>query len=601
MLAPVVLVAAALAVSAPATSGGETAYVITMPEPTSHFFQVEVRYRGVSGPLRFAFPAFAPGGWMIDEVARNVLDVSAADGAGTALAATKIDKQTWTIARPSDGSVVVRYRVYANETGTPYAARLNAAMAHANLSAILGYAPERQRSAARLTIEPAPGWKIACSLPEATGRPGAYRATNFDVLADAIFIAGNWTEESFDSGGAHYRLVFSQAPDFHDRKVVDDVRAIAREAAAVFGETPFASYLFIYILEPEMPGHGGIEHLFGTSICQPETAFEDRETYNRFLGVTAHELIHAWNVKRLRPAGLGPFDYTREAPTHNLYVAEGFTSYYAGIVEIRGAVITRDEFYKRLADGLVVDRANVGMREKSLQDHSWDWWLKSSIPYLTFRTNYTRGSLVALVLDLEIRKATGGARSLDDVMRALYGRTASRASGYTDVELREAFASAGAAGMDARLDALVTKPGPLDVDAALATVGLEVVPDPASPAVPFVGWRTGTAGKDFPSIDWVEPGSPASRAGLQDRDLLVAIGDRRVSAETLDKELRRLAPGRPVPVAYFRDGLLRQAEVAPAEPVPPKLLVRERADATPEQKSLLDGWLSAPSPPTTTR
>jgi predicted metalloprotease with PDZ domain len=595
MLAALALTAA-LAAARPVPSPGATAYAVSMPEPSSHFFHVEVRYPEVGGPLRFAFPAYAPGGWTIDEVARNVLDLAATDGAGRPLPATRIDKQTWTIAKPSDATVVVRYRVWADEKGTPYGARLNAAMAHANLSVILGYVPERQRDPARLTIEPAPGWKVACSLPATTGRPDVYEAPGFDLLADGIFIAGTWTEYGVDTRDAHYRLVFSQAPDFKDRKVVDDVGAIAREAEAVFGETPFSAYLFIYILEPDA-GHGGIEHLFGTSIAQPQHAFDEREDYRKFLGVTAHELIHAWNVKRLRPAGLGPFDYTREIHTHNLYVAEGFTSYYGPLVQARSGLLSREEYFKVLAEGLVTDRDNVGIREKSLQDHSWDWWLKSDIPYLTFRTNYSRGSLVALVLDLEIRAATGGERSLDDAVRALWVRTAKRATGYTDAELREALLTGGAPGMDARLDAMVTTPGPLDVAGALARVGVEIVPDPAGPAVPSIGWRTSTTGKEFPSLDWVQPGSPAARAGLQSRDLILALGDRRVSAERLDRELGRLTPGTPVTVAFFRDGALQRAEVTPGPAVPAKLIVRARTDATPEQKALLEGWLAAHAAP----
>jgi len=392
--------------------------------------------------------------------------------------------------------------------------------------------------------------------------------------------------------------VFSRAPDVKDRKVADDVRKIVREAAAVFGETPFDRYLFLYVLEAE-GGRGGIEHLFGTSICAPLDSFEDREAYRKFLGVTAHEFVHAWNVKRMRPAGLGPFDYTKESPTHNLYVAEGFTSYYGYLVAARGGAITREEYFKILAESLVTDRGNPGILAKSLEAHSWDWWLPTDIPYLTYRTNYTRGSLVALVLDVEIRVATGGKRSLDDVMRSLYRRTGTRATGYTDAELREALVAGGAPGMDAHLNAMVQTPGTLDVVEALALLGVEVVPDPASPAVPFVGWRTSSTGKDFPALDWVEPGSPAATAGLQDRDLVVALGDRRIPAERVDKELMFLTPGKPVEVSFFRDGILRRVELIPGAVQPPKLIVRPREDASPEQKGRLEAWLGARSVPPT--
>jgi predicted metalloprotease with PDZ domain len=575
-----------------------TSYRVAMPDPTSHFFKVEVRFENVKAPLRFAFPAFSPGGWKIDEVAGNVLDLAAVDGGRRILPANKIDKQTWEIGKPKDGTVVVAYRVYANERGTAYAARLNTAMAHANFASILGYAPERQRAPTRLALEPFGDWKVACSLAPDGSTPLAFTTPDFDQLADGIFLAGNFTEIGFDDGGARYRLAFSRAPDFKDRKVGDDVQKIVHEAAAVFGETPFDRYLFLYVLEAD-GGHGGIEHSFGTSMCAPLESFEDREAYRKLLGLTAHEFVHAWNVKRMRPAGLGPFDFTKESPTHNLYVAEGFTSYYGNVVAVRGGATTREEYFKALAEGLVTDRGNAGIRAKSLEDHSWDWWLPSGIPYLTYRTNYTRGSLVALVLDLEIRNATGGARSLDDVMRSLYGRTGKRATGYTDAELRYALVRDGAPGMDARLDAMVTQPGSLDTAAALALVGVEVVPDPASPALPFFGWRTGTTGKDFPAIDWVEPGSPAAVAGLQDRDLIVALGDRRLSAERIDKELVLLAPGTPVAVSFFRDGTLRRVDLIPGAPVPPKLIVRQQKDATPEQKNRLDAWLGAlPATPT---
>ena len=568
-----------------------TSYRVAMPTPATHFFEVTVRFEQVRGPLKFAFPAFTPGGWKIDEIAGNVLDLRAADGRRDALPSLKIDKQTWEIGKPADGTVVVSYRIFANEKGTPYAARLNSDMAHANLASILGYAPERQRAPAKIAIAAFGSWKVACSLAPAPGAPSTFDAPDYDVLADGIFLAGDWTEVAFDEGGTHYRLVFSRKPDFKDRKVEDDVRKIVRQSAAVFGDVPFDRYLFVFLTESD-GGRGGIEHLYGTSICLPLDSFEEREAYRKFLGVTAHEFVHAWNVKRMRPAGLGPFDYTKESPTHNLYVAEGFTTYYGWLAATRGGALTREEYYKNLAEGLVTDRENAGIRVKSLEDQSWDWWLDSNIPYLTFRTNYTRGSLVALVLDLDMRDAAPSGRSLDDAMRALYRRTGQRATGYTDAELRQALAQDGAPGMDKRLDEMVKAPGALDVVAALAKVGLEVVADPEKPPVPFAGWRFTTTGKDFPTLDGIEPGSPAALAGLEEKDVLVALDNRRVSAETLDRELRRVGPRTAVTVSVFRDGTLRVVHMTSGEPVPAKLIVRPRADATPEQKSKLEAWLS---------
>ena len=568
-----------------------TSYRVAMPAPGTHFFEVTVRFDQVQGPLKFAFPAFSPGGWKINEVAGNVLDLAATDGRGTALAPVKIDKQTWEIAKPQDETVVVSYRVFANEKGTPYAARLNSDMGHANLASILGYAPERQRAPASIEIQPFGTWKVACSLAPAK-EAGRFEAHDFDALADGLFLAGDWTELSFDEGRTHYRVIFSRKPDFKDRKVEDDLRKIIRQSAAVFGDVPFDRYMFLYLLESE-GGRGGIEHLYGTSMCLPIGSFEERETYLKLLGLTAHELVHAWNVKLLRPAGLGPFDLTKETPTHNLYVAEGFTTYYGELAQVRGGATTRDEYFKNLAEKLVTDRENAGMQAKSLEAQSWDWWLDSEIPFLTFRSNYSRGSLVALVLDLEIREATRGARSLDDAVKALYRKTGKRATGYTDAELREALVKDGAAGMDKRLDAMVKVPGKLDVAAALARVGVEVVPDPEKLQVPFAGWRSTTKGKEFPLVDWVEPGSPAARAGVEDKDLLVALDDRRLTADNLDSELRSIGPQAAVTVSFFRNGTLRHARMTTGELVPPKLIVRPRAQATPEQKSRLEAWLAA--------
>jgi predicted metalloprotease with PDZ domain len=146
--------------------------------------------------------------------------------------------------------------------------------------------------------------------------------------------------------------------------------------------------------------------------------------------------------------------------------------------------------------------------------------------------------------------------------------------------------------MDARLDALVSRAGPLDLGPVLEDLGLEMVPDPASPAPVWVGWRTSGTGKEFPTIDLVIPGSPAAKAGLEDRDMVVALDGRRAAVERLEKDLAALAPGREVTVSYFRDRVLREAKLVPEPSRPPKVLVRPRADATAEAKQRLEAWLA---------
>jgi len=536
-------------------------------------------------------PLWTPGGYVVDEVAGNVLDLAASDGAGKPLASRKTDTRTWSIEAPRGGVVEVQYRVFANERGTPYGARLNAAMGHANLVRLLGYVPDRIAAPVRVRFEPYRDWKIATSLAQDPGDAKTYVAPDYDLLADGIAIFGNWSETSFDEGGAHWRLVFSQPVDYKKFDPAKDVKALAREVAAIFGVVPFKDYLFLTLLEPET-GRGGIEHRDGTSLCVAADLFDDREKYASFLGLVAHELTHAWNVKRLRPAGFTPYDYAHETPTNNLYVAEGFTSYLGPMANVRSGAVTREEFFKSLGETILRDRDNPGMLEKSLEEQSWDWWLESKIPFLTYRSNYTRGALVAWKMEREIRAATGEARGVEDVLKGLYGQIATRATGYTDAELRQAFVKWGAPGMDARLDALVKRPGALDLAPVLADYGLEMVPDPASPASVYVGWRTSGTGKDFPTIDWVAPDSPAAAAGLQDRDQIVAIDGKRLAVDRLDKDLAALTAGTAVSVSWFRDRVLMQGKVTPEASRPAKVIVRPRADASDEAKKRLEAWLA---------
>lgn len=550
-------------------------YTVSAPRPSSHLIQVGVSVPAEYGCPDVAFSVWTPGGYVLRQRAANVLDAAFTAADGTVLSAGKTDLSTWRPACGEHRGYSVRFRVDAVAAKTPYSAHLDDGLLFANGVTVLPYLPAHQDAPAFLEIAEPPGWLEVCSLPSSNGN-GTYKAPDWDGLADAIFAAApNLTTRSFSSGGAAFTVAYTRRPDpaVELDTVVDAHRKLAEAAARTFGSLPFPTYLFLYKVGP-VGAHGGLEHSFGTAMGIPEASLAATGKLLDHMGLAAHEFVHAWNVKRARPAQLRPYDYAHPQLTDLLWVAEGWTSYFGPLLLVRAGIDTPEEYYTSLSNRLRSHRANPGNRFRSLADFSRDSWLKGSIPFISFRSYYTKGSLSGLDLDLRIRAASSGEHTLDDLMRALLTDARLAHTGYTVADLELLASQLAGRPMAGWFQRVVKAPGYIDLVPALATVGLRLELDPEHPLAAFTGIRLEDAeqGPGAP-IRWVEPDSPAEAAGLGQADTLLAVAGRTGDRKELQRVIDGLNAGSQVRMTILRGDNVLELAVTPAEPDPLRIPV----------------------------
>jgi hypothetical protein len=360
---------------APMSEQMPVSYTVRFPAPQTHYFDVEALIPTDGQPaVELMMAVWTPGSYMIREFSRNIETISAATEAGAPLSVEKTRKNRWKISARGTARVRVRYRVYAREMSV----RTNFVDAG---FAILNGAPtfltrvgaESRPHDVRLVLPPA--WKEAVSaLPPAPGDAASFRAADFDTLVDSPIYAGNAPVYRFEVDGKPHRLVNEGEDALWDGpRSAADVKAIVREEAAFWGGLPYDRYVFFNLITE---ASGGLEHKSSTVLMTSRWRARTREGAVGWLGLVAHELFHAWNVKRLRPAALGPFDYENEAYTRDLWIPEGITSYYEDVMVHRAGLSTRKELLKRLSKEIEALQTTPGRQVQSVEDSSFDAWIK---------------------------------------------------------------------------------------------------------------------------------------------------------------------------------------------------------------------------------
>ncbi len=570
-----------------------------MPVPQNHYFEVEVQITALPNqPLKLVIPAWTPGSYLIREYARHVEEFRATDGNGQPLGVSKLDKQTWQIAATASKSISARFRVYANDL-TVRTSHLDSTHGYFNGTNLLPYIDGFKEIPATLVIKPPANWrKIATGLAPVKDQSNTFQAPNYDVLVDAPVLVGNFAEFPFMVQGIPHRIVIEGQGSYDGLRLAQDTQKIVETQAQLFGGLPYASYTVLILLTPS--GLSGLEHLNSTTLTIGYDRFTTERSYRNVLSLISHELFHVWNVKRIRPEGLGPFDYTRETYTNNLWIAEGTTSYYENLMLRRSGLIATDVFLQNLADLIKDVQQTPGRKVQSLAQASFNTWIKfyrqdensvnSSISY------YDKGALVSLVLDLEIRKRTKGSKSLDDVFRLLNQRFGQPGqSGYRDLDFQKACDTVVGGSLDSFLGPYVYETKEIDYATALAVVGLTLKTEPAKDderlgARPYLGATTKEQDGAV-VVTNVLRDTPASTAGLTVHDEILAINGYKVDSSNFKKLLNQFSPGQQVSIQIFRGQRLELLTLTLGTAPDSVYRLVRMPQATAQQRANYESWL----------
>ena len=552
----------------PKAAAESVRYDVSFPAPQTHYVDVTATVpTSGQASVEVMMPVWTPGSYLVREFERNVESVTAASPDGRPLAVEKSSKNRWRIASAGARTISVRYRVYGREMSV----RTNwieAGFALLNGAPTFITLADGGRRPHEVTIQPARGWtRSMTSLDPMPGGEHRYRAPDYDTLVDSPILLGNPAVYEFMvDGKPHYLVNEGEAGVFDGARAAKDLEAIVRECRRMWGSLPYERYLFLNILTE---ASGGLEHKSSTVIMASRWTTRARRTYADWLGTASHEFLHAWNVKRLRPIELGPFDYEQEVFTRSLWIAEGVTDYYADLVLHRAGLATSADVIDSLSNRIQEVQAAPGRLVQSVEQASFDAWIKYYRPdensNNTSISYYTKGALVGFLLDARIRNVTDGRAGLDDVMRAAYARYSGE-RGYTPDQFKAVAEQVAGTSLSAFWDTAVRGTGELDYSEALETLGLQLRPDAQNQGRAWLGATTrNDAGRLV--VSQVRRDSPAFTAGLNVDDEIIAIDDIRVRADRLASRLEQYAPGDRVTMLIARrDQILRLEVTFAAEP-----------------------------------
>jgi predicted metalloprotease with PDZ domain len=581
------------------------AYTIVGHDLAAHLFHVSVT---VSAPAEggqiFALPAWIPGSYMIREFSRNIVRIRA-ESKGEPVGLTKLDKHSWQAAPLADrrAPLTVHYEVYAWDLSVR-AAHLDQTHGFFNGTSVflrvLGQEDQPHVvDIQRPQDEAAQDWRVATSLPELKAKRygfGTYVASNYDELIDHPVELGDFALATFKAHGIPHDIVITgRVPNLDLARLSADLKKICETQIAFFEpktkKAPMDRYVFMTMAVGD--GYGGLEHRASTAlICNrgdlPTTSNKGKEPgdgYLQYLGLCSHEYFHTWNVKRIKPAVFAPYNLQVENYSPLLWLFEGFTSYYDDLMLVRAGIIGEAAYFKLLGKTVNSVLRGSGRIKQSVADSSFDAWGKyyrqdENAPN-SIVSYYTKGSLIGFALDLSIRAKTGGKKSLDDVMRALwqrYGRDFYNGGGrgVTPAEAEALFDEISGGRFKPFFDKYVRGTEDLPLAKLLAPFGVKYN-DERKSAKPSFDANLGRDGNDC-KLSAVHENGAAHRAGLSAGDILIAVDGLRVTATNLDNLLSRYAVGESIQVmAFRRDELMSFDLVLQGDRVPGVTLTLESA------------------------
>lgn len=570
-------------------SGPTVHFTVAMPDPGSHNFRVDVKITGVEERCVLAFPAWTPGSYKIREFGKNVSGFES-----TNADVEMLDKQRYRFTGVKRGQVNAGFDYYADELSvrTPHLDDTHGFFLGTNL---FPYIEDINGMPAKcdyvVTIKPYKGWKVATSLPKVRGQANTFKADQYDVLGDTPFEIGTHAVRSFTVDGIRHDVAFYGYGNYDEARIVRDTEKIVKAQAGNFGGLPYDYYLFIHHMTPD--SGGGLEHLNSCVCAWPSWKFKKEDDYQKFIRLVSHEFFHVWNVKRIRPEILGPFDYSEEQHTKALWVMEGMTQYYERLWCARAGVTTEEDVLQAYADTIDREDNRPGRKVMSLEESSWLAWTKLYLADENFLNTgvsyYSRGAQIGLLLDAKIRKATGGKRSLDDVMKLAYRRYGWPKKGFPERGFEELCEDVAGKKFAAFWRNHVRGTKELNYDEFLDVYGLEFKRTEEG-FEPWLGIMAGKKGGVL-QVRAVHAEGPGRKAGLQPRDEILALNGHKVDDKSFDDRVSELKQGGTATLTVFRRERLVEAGVRVGRKPAGKLKLVKTDKPTPAQKRNYRKWM----------
>ncbi len=613
-----------------------------MPRPETHLYHVELRISDLAEPFcDLVMPSWTPGSYLIREFARHVQEFTAfCAQSGAPLSWHKINKNTWRVLRGECPDVVVRYKVYANDL-TVRTSHLDTSHGFFNGANLFMFVEGLRDQPVTLTIAPPYlEWKVSTGLPRLTGATAAhplgehlgsngggngrhepetaaaslpryvFRADDYDHLVDCPVEIGAHRLLSFTVDGVPHQIALWGHGNEDPERLVADVQAIVQAARDLFGALPYDYYLFILHLTEKR--RGGLEHRNSSANAVGRWSFRKPEEYERVLALLAHEFFHTWNVKRIEPASFSNLDYRWETYTRLLWVMEGFTAYYETVLLRRAGLITPQRMLEIYGEQILRLLQTPGRHFQSAEAASFDAWIKFYRPdentQNTSVSYYQKGCLIALLLDLEIRRRTltkegalswDGQHSLDDVMVKTYRDYTLRGLGVPDDQFQAICEEVAGGSLQQFFDNYVRGVAELPFDTYLGYAGLSMT----------LGWKGDEYGERTAGlglrlrneqgrtvVDTVFADGPAYHADISAGDELIALDGYRVSKESIGDRLAERQPGEHVRLTFFRRDELREVDLILGRRPYNKVTIAPVANASAVQRAIYERWLGAAWP-----
>ena len=567
-------------------------YFISMDQPHTHYFDIRLKASNFDaktkqqGFIDFKMAVWTPGSYLVREYAKNIESLTAATGS-TSLKAEKINKNTWRVKiAPTTTEVSLNYKVYANELSVR-TSFVDASHGYMNPASVLLYVNDWKDFPSIVQIKPFQGWNTISTALKSLGN-NRFEAPNLDILIDSPIEIGTQRLLNFDLKGIPHTVAMYGEASYDETKVSNDIKKVCETAMSVVGEHPCKDYTFI--IHNLAAGGGGLEHLSSTTCQVTRTAYQSAKGYQDILSLVAHEYFHLWNVKRIRPKALGPFDYENENYTHLLWFSEGCTSFYQNYILRRANLMTEQEYLAAYLEDVNFIENQTGNQVQSVAESSWDAWIKYYRPNENSRNStvsyYDKGAVLGGILNLEILRSTKGSKNFDDVLRYLYTNYYKKLGrGFTDEELQTAVELIAGKKLDTFFQKYIFGTETIPYNEYFASVGMTMVDKNATSNNPYLGadFRGST------KITSVQRNSPAYNEGLNYGDEILSIDGAKV--EDVAKFVQTKKVGDVLEIKVKRDGLEKSFKITLTRNPKKEYALEPVAGASPEQLSLYKKWL----------